>query len=100
MWTLGTIAVFVALLVGLMMLSWLALNIIPRAVAVASAMHLRASAWGPAGVAAYVVCWVLLFPLMLAICIGAALFDWFLELRGQSEPAHPGRRKGLSQAQR
>lgn len=92
MWTLGTIAVFVALLVGLMSISWLALNILPRAASVAAALRARATAWGPVGTVAYIACWVLLFPLMILICFVGGVIDLIIELKGEGEVAGPTER--------
>lgn len=76
-----TLGLFVSILLGFSLLAWLGLNIGPRAAAVAS--ELRARAGGRrAGSAAYIACWVLLFPVMLLVCIGGGVARWITDLEG------------------
>ena len=50
-----------------------------------------ASSQGFVGIAAYIACWVFMFPIMVAVClIGALLFPFIINENEEPEPYQPG----------
>ena len=76
--TSDNLVLIVAGVVGLLLI-WLAFKLIVRAITVALLLFAWAAEQGFVGVAAYVACWVFLFPVMLAICIIGAVFLWIVD---------------------
>jgi hypothetical protein len=68
----------VALGVGLALLA-LAFSLFARMVIIAGLLFAWASDQGFVGVAAYIACWVFMFPIMVAVCLIGALFYSFDE---------------------
>ena len=94
-WTL------VAVVVGLGVLA-LVLYLFTRMVFIAVLLFAWASSQGFVGIAAYIACWVFMFPIMVAVClIGALLFPFIIneneapQLAGWPSPKEsPDRSRG------
>ena len=76
--TLWLLVAMVALGVGLALLA-VALSLFARMVVIAGLLFAWASDQGFVGVAAYVACWVFMFPIMVAVCLIGAMFYSFDE---------------------
>lgn len=61
------------------------LGIPRRAVLVAGNLFEWASEQGFIGVAVYLACWVFMFPVMVSICLGGAVFMWLVEREAERE---------------
>ena len=77
-WILVAVVAVVALGVGLALLA-LAFSLFARMVVIAGLLFAWASDQGFVGIAAYVACWVFMFPIMVAVCLIGALFYSFDE---------------------
>lgn len=75
----GAIVLLIVAVAILAVLAWVALNILPRALAVAKNLLEWALEQGFIGVAAYVACWVFMFPVMVVICLVGGGLNWFAE---------------------
>ena len=76
LWLLLAVGAMVALGLGLALLA-LAFSLFARMVVIAGLLFAWASDQGFVGVAAYVACWVFMFPIMVAVCLIGALFYSF-----------------------
>lgn len=51
------------------------------------------------GIAAYIACWVFLFPVMLTICIAGAFLGWFIERGDKRRPLDPNAPRNAAERQ-
>ena len=56
---------------------------------VAANLFSWASEQGFIGVAVYIACWVFMFPVMVVICIGGAIFGWMIDNQNHADLETP-----------
>jgi len=59
-----------------------------RPFTVAGNLFSWASEQGFIGVAAYVACWVFMFPVMVSICVAGAIIGWFVDKQNDKDARH------------
>lgn len=80
-WVVAAIGIGAVVVLGFIgfILFRLAVRIFPPALATAVGLFGWAAEQGFIGVAAYVACWIFLFPVMVAICIAGGIFGWLID---------------------
>lgn len=72
------VSLIVAIPVLVVML-WLAVNILPRALTVAIEMQEWAWELGVIGRAVFIACWLFMFPFMSTVCLVGGALRWYAE---------------------
>lgn len=63
----------------LVVMLWLAVNILPRALTVAIEMQKWAWELGDIGRAVFITCWLFIFPFMATVCLVGGVLRWYAE---------------------
>lgn len=63
----------------LVVMLWLAVNILPRALTVAMEMQQWALKQGDIGRAIFITCWLFIFPFMATVCLVGAGLRWYAD---------------------
>ena len=87
--TLLIVGLVLAAVMIVLVLVGLAVGILGRAVLVAANLFGWASEQGFVGVAVYLACWIFMFPVMIIICLGAAVLMWLVERQEERDTNEP-----------